>query len=138
MLDTAAQETGVTRTILGIDESNGSITLAGEIVQNGYLRLMCASQDDLINGAEMAAEHAQVAEDAPAFSSFALLVSCIGRMSALGQRVEEEIDAVASILGPECTLAGFYSNGEISSRAAAPEQQLHNQTMTVSRFSEAA
>ncbi len=137
MLDSAAQETGVTRTILGLDESNGSITLAGEIVQNGYLRLMCASQDDLINGAEMAAEHAQAAAFAGS-DSFALLVSCIGRMSALGQRVEEEIDAVASILGPHCTLAGFYSNGEISSRAAAPEQQLHNQTMTVSRFSEAA
>ncbi len=138
MLDHVAQETGVTRTILGIDEAAGSITLAGEIVEQGYLRLMCANHEDLINGAELAAEEARGPADSTQSTSFALLVSCIGRLMTLGQRAEEEVDAVGAILGSQCLLTGFYSNGEISARSSTPEQQLHNQTMTVTRFREAA
>lgn len=138
MLDHAGQETGITRTILGIDELNGCITLAGEIVEQGYLRLMCATHDDLITGAEMAAEAARADDKDNRNTSFALLVSCIGRLMSLGERTEEEVDAVAAILGPHCLLSGFYSNGEISARASTPENQLNNQTMTVTRFGEAA
>ena len=138
MLDDALKETGVTRTILGLDESSGSITLAGEILDDGFLRLMCANPDDIINGAEVAAESAAVASADRNSTSFALLVSCVGRRLALGQRIEEEVEAVAAVLGAQCTLAGFYSNGEISSYGASPEMQLHNQTMTVTRFVEVA
>ncbi|MEZ5500065.1 MAG: FIST N-terminal domain-containing protein [Steroidobacteraceae bacterium] len=138
MYDDAAKETGVTRTILGIDEASGAITLAGEIVADGFLRLMCASPDELINGAEMAAELARLPEERRQAPSFALLVSCVGRSLALGDRTEEEVEAVGSILGPNCVLAGFYSNGEVSSCTALPETQLHNQTMTLACFSEAA
>jgi hypothetical protein len=136
MLDDQFQETGVTRTILGMDEALGSLTLAGEILPDGFLRLMCANADELITGAEVAAEGAVVARDEVV--SLGLLVSCVGRRLALGARVEEEVEAVAAVLGERCLLTGFYSNGEISSLGASPESQLHNQTMTVTRIAEAA
>ena len=43
----------------GVDEANGSLTLAGDIDPEGYLRLMHASTDALVEGAEAAAEAAQ-------------------------------------------------------------------------------
>jgi len=136
MLDDQLKESGVTRTILGMDESTGSITLAGEVVENGHLRLMCANADDLINGAEVAAEGAALDSTDRELPSLALLVSCVGRRLALGARTEEEVEAVSSVLGEHCMLTGFYSNGEISSFGDSPENQLHNQTMTVTRFIE--
>jgi hypothetical protein len=36
---------GLIRTILGVDEAQGSVTLAGEIDPDGYLRLMHATND---------------------------------------------------------------------------------------------
>src|SRR5688572_15719235 len=82
----------VTRTILGMDDNLGSLTLAGEILPEGFLRLMCANSDELITGAEVAAESAAVARDESV--SLGLLVSCVGRRLALGARVEEEVEAV--------------------------------------------
>lgn len=139
MVDADGRETDVIRTILGMDEATGSLTLAGEITANGFLRLMTASSDELIDGAEVAAE--AVAESAGGPSDgFALLVSCVGRRMVLGARVDEEVEAVGSVVGSRCTLAGFYSNGEISSTgdvlSCGAGNQLHNQTMTITRFIE--
>ena len=140
MVDENLKDTGVIRTILGIDEATGSLTLAGEVKDGGALRLMCASSDDLINGAEMAAERAVAADRRGAEESLGLLVSCVGRKMVLGTRVDEEVEAVAAILGDRCTLAGFYSNGEISSCGAGMghHDHLYNQTMTVTWLTEAA
>ena len=137
MLDTEQQETGVIRTILGVDEATGSLTMAGELVQGGFVRLMCASSDDLIDGAEVAAESIE-RDTLSDRESLALLVSCVGRRMVLGTRVDEEVEAVASILGARCTVAGFYSNGEISPGVENTECHLHNQTMTVTYLSEVA
>ena len=139
MVDADGRETNVIRTILGMDEATGSLTLAGEITANGFLRLMTASSDELIDGAEVAAE--AVADDGGSASEgFALLVSCVGRRMVLGARVDEEVEAVGSVVGKRCALAGFYSNGEISSSgdvvSCGAGNQLHNQTMTITRFIE--
>jgi hypothetical protein len=42
-----------------------------------------------------------------------LVVSCAGRRIVMGQRTEEELDAVVAELG-QLPLTGFYSNGELS------------------------
>jgi hypothetical protein len=55
MLGSDHSEMGLIRTILGTDEATGSLTLAGEIDPEGYLRLMHASTDALVEGAEAAA-----------------------------------------------------------------------------------
>jgi hypothetical protein len=127
---------GLIRTILGIDETNGSLILAGEINPDGYLRLMHASTDKLVNGAESAAE-AAAAMAQGAGESLAILVSCVGRKLVMGNRVDEEVEAVGEVFGKGGILTGFYSYGEISPFAPGASCKLHNQTMTITCLSEA-
>lgn len=126
---------GLIRTILGVDETSGSLTLAGEINVNGYLKLMHASTDKLVNGAEAAAEAAKSLLEAPG-ESLAILVSCVGRKLVMGTRVDEEVEAVAEIFGSKAVLTGFYSYGEISPFTPGTSCKLHNQTMTITYLGE--
>lgn len=89
------QDSGLIRTILGIDEAAGSLILAGVIVPNGFLRLMHASADKLVDGAEAAARTALAGGN----GEFVLLISCVGRKLVMGGRVDEEIEAVAEVFG---------------------------------------
>lgn len=130
------QETGLIRTLLGIDEADGSLTLAGDVPQDGYLRLMHASTEALVDGAEAAAEAAKDMYHSEA-EGLALLVSCIGRKLVMGDRVDEEVEAVGAVFGRNCVLAGFYSNGEISPFLKTTDCKLHNQTMTITYLTEA-
>lgn len=127
---------GLIRTILGIDEASGSLILAGEIDPDGYLRLMHASTDKLVNGAESAAE-AAVAMLQSGGESVAILVSCVGRKLVMGDRVDEEVEAVGEVFGSNSVLTGFYSYGEISPFTPGASCKLHNQTMTITCLSEA-
>ena len=139
MLGSDHTEMGVIRTILGMDEVSGSLTLAGDIDPTGYLRLMHASTDALVDGADAAAQMAQPGPSALAASqSLALLVSCVGRKLVMGGRVDEEVEAIGAVFGQHCMLTGFYSNGEISPLAAHTDCKLNNQTMTVTLLTEAA
>jgi hypothetical protein len=134
-------ETGLIRTILGVNEAQQSLVLAGEIATDGYLRLMHASNDALVDGAELAAQAATLpvlAEGAALGQTLALLVSCVGRKLVMGGRVDEEIEAVGQVLGANTTLAGFYSNGEISPQEGFAACALHNQTMTITTLGERA
>lgn len=126
---------GLIRTILSVDEAEGSLTLAGEVDANGYLKLMHASTDKLVGGAEVAAEAAATALDAEK-TSLAILVSCVGRKLVMGSRVDEEVEAVAEVFGHKALLTGFYSYGEISPFVADGACRLHNQTMTISCLGE--
>jgi hypothetical protein len=135
MLGKDHNELGIIRTILGIDEENGSLTLAGDIVPDGYLKLMHASTDALVSGAETAA-HASRGNTYPDQAGLALLVSCVGRKLVMGGRVDEEVEVVADLYGSNTTFAGFYSYGEISPHAGLMSCKLHNQTMTISYISE--
>jgi len=126
---------GLIRTILGVDENDGSLTLAGEIDPDGYLRLMHASTDKLVNGAEAAAQAASAMSRGPD-QSLAILVSCVGRKLVMGSRVDEEVEAVGEVLGNNSILTGFYSYGEISPFTPGASCKLHNQTMTVTCLGE--
>lgn len=137
MLGRDHNEVGLIRTILGVDEAAGSLTLAGEIDPDGYLKLMHASTDALVDGAEAAAQAALNMQNNPG-EGLALLVSCVGRKLVMGGRVDEEVEAVGEVFGAGATLAGFYSYGEISPFTRAVECKLHNQTMTITYLSESA
>jgi hypothetical protein len=127
---------GLIRTILGVDEATGSLTLAGEINLNGYLKLMHASTDKLVNGAESAAEAAAAMIQAKG-QSLSILVSCVGRKLVMGNRVDEEVEAVGEVFGSNSVLTGFYSYGEISPFTPGASCKLHNQTMTITCIGEA-
>lgn len=131
MLGSDHQELGLIRTILGVNEQEGSLTLAGEIHPDGYLKLMHASTDALVNGAGVAAEAAGRIVSGEGGQSLGLLVSCVGRKLIMGGRVDEEVEAVSEVLGQRATLAGFYSYGEFSPFSPFGGCQLHNQTMTI-------
>ena len=125
----------IVRTILAIDEAEGSMTFAGDIPQGSIARLMKANFDRLIDGASVAAEVSakQINSSEP---DLAILISCVGRKVVLAQRAEEEVEAVNEVLGNKTVITGFYSNGEISPLVGAPRCELHNQTMTITTFAE--
>ena len=127
-------ERGVVRTILSINEEDQSMTFAGDVPEGAYARLMKANFDRLIDGA---VEAAKTSLEIIGFSpELAILISCVGRKLILKQRIEEEIEGVRDILGAQATLAGFYSYGEISPFTKGAPCELHNQTMTITAFSE--
>ena len=132
---TKAGETGVVRTILSVNEEQQSLTFAGDVPQGAYARLMKANFDRLIDGAVGAAQtsYQAIGSTSP---ELAILISCIGRKLVLRQRIEEEVEGVRSILGERTILTGFYSYGEISPFAPDAKCELHNQTMTITTFSE--
>lgn len=124
------------RTILAIDETEGSMTFAGNIPEGSYVRLMKANFERLIDGA-VGAAHMTTEITPKVKPDLAILVSCIGRKLVLAQRIEEEIEGVASVLGKKAVLTGFYSYGEICPFSPAEKTcELHNQTMTITTFSE--
>jgi hypothetical protein len=124
----------VVRTILAIDDKNGSMTFAGDIPEGTKVRFMRANFDKLTSAAsDAAAQSYQEDEVAPSFS---LLISCVGRKLVLGSRTDEEVDAVDEIYGHNTLLSGFYSYGEISPLEKGQGCQLHNQTMTITTFHE--
>lgn len=137
MMGKNQEKSGIFRTILGMNEAEGSLTLAGNIDPNGFLKLMHSSTEKLINGAETAAQ--QVTDSLMKNSNseaLAILVSCVGRKLLMGDRVDEEVEAVAEQLGKNTALTGFYSNGEIAGTEFHGECHLHNQTMTITWMSE--
>ncbi|MCK6445394.1 MAG: FIST C-terminal domain-containing protein [Planctomycetes bacterium] len=128
-------EEPVVRTLLALDETEQSITFAGDVPNGARARLMRANFDRLIDGAADAARHAtRLAENRD--PTLALLVSCVGRKLLLGQRVEEEVEGVREVLGPSPVLAGFYSYGEVCSQLVTQHCALHNQSMTVTTIRE--
>jgi hypothetical protein len=127
--------TGVVRTLLSIDEGRGSLTFAGEIPQGRYVRLMRGNFERLIDGAAEAARLSELPLEGGR-AELAILVSCVGRLAVLGQRVEEEVEGVRHALGGAAVMTGFYSYGEIGPFALGSRCELHNQTMTVTTLTE--
>ena len=124
----------VVRTILSVNEADQSLTFAGDVPAGGYVRLMKANFDRLIDGAVGAGRTSAEALGAPV--DLALLISCVGRRMVLRQRVEEEVEGVRDIVGPATPITGFYSYGEIAPFTPRARCELHNQTMTVTTLSE--
>ncbi|TFF34731.1 FIST signal transduction protein [Mucilaginibacter psychrotolerans] len=135
---TQNSDTSVVRTILSIDNLKQSMVFAGDIPEGSYIRFMKANFDKLIDAAAFAAVNA-VTQFQPfevGKPKFALLISCVGRKLILGKRIDEEVETIKEIFGPETMLSGFYSYGEISPLNPAAQCQLHNQTMTITTFNE--
>lgn len=123
------------RTVLGVDEVAQSMTFAGDMPEGSHARLMKANFDRLVDGASGAAKatYATLGSSSP---NLAILISCVGRKLVLKQRIEEEVEGVREVLGAHAVLTGFYSYGEICPHDAITGCELHNQTMTITTFSE--
>ena len=111
------------------------MTFAGDMPEGVVSVLMKANFDRLVDGASGAAKAGR--DSLGASAELAILISCIGRKLVLKERVEEETEAVRSMLGEDTVMAGFYSYGEICPVAPTEKQcRLHNQTMTITTLRE--
>lgn len=126
--------TGLIRTILAVDEKEKSVTFAGDIPENGLVRLMHTNNNGLVGGAREAAEQTVKAMKQEE-EGLGVLISCVGRKLVMGADVEDELDAVRDVFG-DSTVTGFYSYGEICPQEGFSECKLHNQTMTITYFYE--
>jgi hypothetical protein len=131
VLDADHRPTGLMRTLVAIDETLGALALGGDVPPDGYLRLMHTTADRLIDAAEAAAARLGAGHGPRRGDALALLVSCDGRRLLMGDRTDEEADAVASCLGDDVALSGFYSYGEIAHADYFGDCRLHNQAATV-------
>lgn len=126
---------GVVRTILGVDETEQSMTFAGDMPQGTHVKFMKADLNRLIAGAAGASRLSmgRLGRIAP---QLAILVSCVGRKLVLKERVSDEVKAVRDVLGQRTAITGFYSYGELCPSEKERQCLLHNQTMTVTAFIE--
>jgi hypothetical protein len=123
------------RTILSVNEEDKSMTFAGNLPEGSKVRLMKANFDKLIEASSTAAENSfsSIGDNKP---DLAILISCVGRKLILQERIEEEVEAAKDVLGNDTTITGFYSYGEISPFTKSTQCELHNQTMTITTFTE--
>jgi hypothetical protein len=129
-----SEETRLVRTVLSVSEADRSMTFAGDIPGGSLVQLMRANFDRLIDGA---VEAARLTRDSSPGQGpcLTIAVSCVGRRLVLGERAEEEVEAVVDSLPTGSRLVGFYSYGEISPFGSG-RCELHNQTMTLTQLSE--
>jgi hypothetical protein len=121
------------RTILSVNEDKKSMTFAGNLPEGSKVRLMKANFEKLIGASSSAATDAVTG---PEHADLAILISCVGRKLVLNDRTDEELMAAKHIFGNTTTMAGFYSYGELSPLNKGSNCELHNQTMTITTFTE--
>ncbi len=124
----------IVRTILSVNEETQSMKFAGDLPQDSLVQLMRTNFDRLIDGASEAALMTKIDSDYEN-EVLSIAVSCIGRRLILGERAEEELEAVMDSLPKNTTQIGFYSYGEISPYVSG-HCDLHNQTMTLTTITE--
>ena len=88
---------------------DGSVAMSGDIAQGSSARLLRASAADLAHDATLAAKQARIDG-----ASLALVVSSSGRRRVLGERVEDELDAVVDVLGYDVPVVSSWAYGVIT------------------------
>jgi len=126
--------TNLVRTILTINEIEKSMTFAGNLPEGSKVRLMKANFERLIEASSKAATESIINKSIS--PQLAILISCVGRKLILQERTNEEVEAAKHTFGKDTTITGFYSYGEISPYNPNTNCELHNQTMTITTFSE--
>jgi len=125
----------VIRTVLSVDNEQKLMTFAGNLPEGSTVRLMKANFNKLIAAASTAAGDCLTSVN-DLQPELAILTSCIGRKLILQERTEEELEAAREIFGATTMITGFYSYGEISPFEKGTLCELHNQTMTITTFTE--
>ncbi|MCA6362694.1 MAG: FIST C-terminal domain-containing protein [Bacteroidetes bacterium] len=122
------------RGVQNVDEQAGSLILFGDVENGMKIQLMRANFDNLISGAGDSAKETFLYDKHP--PQLAILISCVARRLVLGQLTEEELSESKKVLGNQATICGFYSYSELSPLVGDNACHLHNQTMTITTFTE--
>lgn len=123
------------RTILNVNEEDGSMIFAGNMPEGSKVRLMKVNFEKVINGSAIAATNTASMHKGQN-ADFAILISCVGRKLILQDRTSEEVKAAQKVFGNHTAITGFYSYGELSPFNPGSNCELHNQTMTITTFTE--
>jgi len=126
------------RTLLAINASDNSLTFAGNVDEGETVRLCQSNHDRLVEGAAGAANIVLegLTNQSTNKPGLALCVSCVGRKGVMAEQVVDEVRQVQQVLGPQTSVTGFYSYGELAPRPKTQDSVLHNQTMTIGYLSE--
>ncbi|MCX6519979.1 MAG: FIST C-terminal domain-containing protein [Actinobacteria bacterium] len=89
--------------------ADGSVAMSGDVPQGATVRLLRASPADLAHDAALAAKAAHL-DDA----GLCLVVSAAGRRRVLGQRVEDELDAVIDAMSPATPVVACWAYGALA------------------------
>lgn len=137
LLTKIAGQTSVVRAVIGIDEAAGALVLAGDVTVGQQAALLSADVGDLIDGGGRAASMATKTGGAVSVDCLALTVSCVHRRKILGDWSAEEVQSMREGLHAQrAAVTGFYAQAQLSPDATGPSH-LHNQTLTLTVFSEA-
>jgi hypothetical protein len=123
------------RTILATDENANSMIFAGNMPQGSTVRMMRGDIQKLIRASATAAKDSveSLNNHKPQLT---LMLSCVGRKIIMDKKVDEEVLAAEEVLDGDCAVAGFYTYGGLSPFGVGTPCELHNQTMTITTFSE--
>jgi len=124
----------IVRAIQSIDEESNALIMHGDIEEGQSIQLMRANFNGLIKGAGDAAKETMIGENKN--PELALLISCLARRLVLGQMTEEELVETKEAFDPKTKICGFYSYTELCPLVGDNACHSHNQTMTITTFSE--
>ena len=122
------------RTIIGINEKEDYLIFTGDIPKGSTVTLLKSNLDSLIQSAKDAIKHIKL-DNKISNPLLCISVSCIGRKVILGQRIEDEIEAIMDELPKGTEQIGFYSYGEISLNNLG-KCDLYNHTMSLTLIGE--
>jgi hypothetical protein len=128
----------IVRTILSIDNENKIMKFAGNVPEGSTIRFMKSNFDRLVFAASEAGLQACENLGDKNIPELAVIVSCVGRKLVLANRIEEEVEAAVECFPNSTNVIGFFSYGEISPQKDDHISYLHNQTITITTFSERA
>jgi hypothetical protein len=126
----------IVRTILSIDNENKVMKFAGNVPEGSTIRFMKSNFDRLVFAASEAGVQARESLGDKNTPELAIIVSCVGRKLVLANRIEEEVEAAVECFPNTTNIIGFFSYGEISPQKEDHISYLHNQTITITTFSE--
>ncbi len=126
----------IVRTILSIDNENKIMKFAGNVPEGSSIRFMKSNFDRLVFAASEAGVEACESMGNNTIPELAIIVSCVGRKLVLANRIEEEVEAAVECFPNTTNVIGFFSYGEISPQKEDHISYLHNQTITITTFSE--
>ncbi len=123
------------RSVLDVDEKSKSLIFRADIPEGAFCKLMKSNFNNLVSGSKKATELSlKMLEGQNA--ELAVVISCFGRKFLLKQRADEEIENIRDVLGGKAIITGFYSYGEIGPAKENSSCEMHNETITITLFSE--
>ncbi|NQV51376.1 MAG: FIST C-terminal domain-containing protein [Candidatus Marinimicrobia bacterium] len=111
--------------ILG-ENTDGSLTMVGDIPADAWVQITHATRDNVIEAASDSVTHALSSYPGTTPSGI-LCVSCAGRKMLLGTRTQEEVQLLRDAV-PGIPVGGFYAYGEIAPLERGGATRLHNET----------